>query len=332
MRKFIAIILILTILLLTYTGCANGKNDSKDAKEKIRVVLDWLPNTNHTGIYVAKDKGYFSEEGLEVEIVQPPEGGALTLLASGDAQFGISFQEEIAAALTAEDALPVKAVAAIIQHNTSGIISLKENGIESPKGMEGKKYATWSMPIEQAIIKNVITKDGGDFTKIVMIPNTVTDVITALQTDIDAVWIYYAWDGIATEIAGLDTNYFYFKDIDPVLDFYTPVIVSNTNYLNENPEIAKKFLRAVTKGYEYAIENPKSAAEILVKIVPEIDLNLAIKSQEYLAGEYKAEASQWGIIDAERWDNFYKWMYDNNLISKKIEPGEGFTNEYLPEK
>ena len=172
MRKFIAIILILTILLLTYTGCANGKNDSKDAKEKIRVVLDWLPNTNHTGIYVAKDKGYFSEEGLEVEIVQPPEGGALTLLASGDAQFGISFQEEIAAALTAEDALPVKAVAAIIQHNTSGIISLKENGIESPKGMEGKKYATWSMPIEQAIIKNVITKDGGDFTKIVMIPNT----------------------------------------------------------------------------------------------------------------------------------------------------------------
>ncbi|EPZ62385.1 NMT1/THI5 like family protein [[Clostridium] sordellii ATCC 9714] len=90
------------------------------------MVLDWTPNTNHTGLYVALEKGYFKDEGLNVEIVQPSEGGASTLVATGKADFGISYQEEVTFAKTSKDPLPIKAVATILQHNTSGFASPKE--------------------------------------------------------------------------------------------------------------------------------------------------------------------------------------------------------------
>ncbi|MGL4346310.1 MAG: ABC transporter substrate-binding protein [Cellulosilyticaceae bacterium] len=300
------------------------------AENKVTMVLDWVPNTNHTGMYVALEKGYYEEAGLEVEIMQPPEGGALALVASGKAEFAVSFQEEIGPALTAENPLPVVAVASIIDHNMSGIISLKEKGIDSPSKLEGMRYASWDTPFERAILTDIITSDGGDFDKVKLIPNTVTDVISALQTDIDAVWVYYGWDGVATELAGLETNYIPFREINPVFDFYTPVIASSEQYLSQNPEQAKKFLEATAKGYEYAITNPEEAAKILVKHAPEIDEALAVASQKYLANEYKAEKQNWGTIDGERWASFYTWMYEEQLISKDLKT-EGFTNDYLPQ-
>ena len=276
------------------SGQANGAADGE--KKDITFVLDWTPNTNHTGLYVAEKLGYFDEAGLNVTIVQPPEDGATTMVASGQAQFGIDFQDYLAPVYTSDEEVPVTAVATIIQHNTSGIISLKEDGIESPKGLEGKNYATWGLQLEQAIIKNVVTADGGDFDKVNLIPEYVTDVPTALQQDIDAVWVYYAWDGISTKVAGLDTNMFYFKDITPEFDYYSPVIIANTDFLADDPDTAKAFLNAVRKGYEYAIENPDDAADILCEAVPELDPEMVKESQEWLADQYKAEVDQWGYI------------------------------------
>ncbi len=309
------------------SGQANGAADGE--KKDITFVLDWTPNTNHTGLYVAEKMGYFDEAGLNVTIVQPPEDGATTMVASGQAQFGIDFQDYLAPVYTSDEEVPVTAVAAIIQHNTSGIISLKEDGIESPKGLEGKNYATWGLQLEQAIIKNVVTADGGDFDKVNLIPEYVTDVPTALQQDIDAVWVYYAWDGISTKVAGLDTNMFYFKDITPEFDYYSPVIIANTDFLADDPDTAKAFLNAVRKGYEYAIENPDDAADILCEAVPELDPEMVKESQEWLADQYKAEVDQWGYIDPERWNAFYNWLNENGLSEKEIPENCGFTNEYL---
>lgn len=330
-KKFMALMAIIAIVL-GLAGCAptNSAESTPQAPEKINFVLDWIPNTNHSGVYVAKELGYFKDAGLEVEIIQPPEGGALPLVAAGKAEFCVSFQEEIAAALTANSPLDVVAVGTILQHNTSGIISLKKDNIISPKDMEDKVYATWDTPIEKAILKQVITKDGGNYDKVKMIPSTVTDVISALQSDVDAVWVFYGWDGVATELKGLETNFFMFKDIEPVLDFYTPVIAASQSYLQTNGETTKKFLAAVAKGYEYAIANPEEAAKILVKHAPEVDIDLAVASQRYLADQYKAEVEQWGYIDQKRWDSFYNWMYNKQLIPRKIETGKGFTNAYLP--
>ena len=330
-KRFIAF-MVIVLMVIGLAGCAQTGTDKPTqlAPKKITFVLDWTPNTNHTGVYLAQELEYFKDSGLEVEIIQPPEGGALPLVAAGKAEFSVSFQEEIAAAITSDSPLDVVAVGTILQHNTSGIISLKNDNILSPKDMENKVYATWDTPIEKAILKQVITKDGGNYDNVKIIPSTVTDVISALQSNVDAVWIYYGWDGVATKLKGLDTNFFAFKDKEPVLDYYTPVIAASQTYLNENGDTTKKFLAAVAKGYEYAIKNPEEAAKILVKHAPEVDINLATASQKYLADQYKAEVKQWGYIDQKRWDNFYTWMYENQLISKKLEAGKGFTNEYLP--
>lgn len=300
--------------------------------EKITFVLDWTPNTNHTGLYMAESLGYFEDQGLEVEIVQPPEGGADALVASGRAQFGVSFQDSMAPGVAGDNALPTTAVAALIQHNTSGIISRKGEGMDTPKGLEGKKYATWDGPIEVAMIQNVVEQDGGDFSKVEMIPSTVTDEVSALESgSVDAIWIFYAWAGVKFELTGAETDYFAFKDINPVFDYYTPVVIANNEFLEEEPEIAKKFLTALRDGYEYAIENPQEAADILCEAAPELDPELVLASQEYLKDQYKAEVSQWGYIDPERWNAFYEWLNENGLTEAEIPENVGFSNDYLPE-
>ena len=326
-------------LAASVLGCSGEESASSSSPaesqtqgtETVNFVLDWTPNTNHTGLYVAQELGYFKDEGLEVNILQPPEDGATALVGSGKADFGIDFQDSLAPAFDPETAIPVTAVAAVIQHNTSGMISLQSKGITSPKKLEGMTYATWDMPVEKAMIQYVMEKDGGDYSKLNMVPTNVQDVVTALNTNIDAVWIYYAWDGIATQVKGIETNYWEFKDIDPVFDYYTPVIIANNEFLKEKPEIAKKFLSAVQKGYEYAIENPEKAGEILCKADETLDQEIVQESQKWLASRYKAEVSRWGYIDPERWNAFYQWLYDQKLVQNEIPDGTGFSNDYLPE-
>ena len=322
--KKISKILILCLILVLAVSCGKSKNN-----QKIKIVLDWVPNTNHTGLYVAKDLGYFKEAGLDVEIVQPPEGSTTALIGAGGAEFGISFQDTLAKSFAKESPVPVTAVAAILQHNTSGIISLKEKGIDSPKKLEGKKYATWEDNIEQAILKKLVTDDKGDFSKVKLIPYTITDVVTGLKTDVDAVWVYYAWDGIATERAGLQTNFLKIRDYGEELDYYSPVIIANNDFLKKNPEIVKKVLKAIKKGYEYAMKNPEESAKILVKNSPELDINLVTASQKWISKEYQSDAKEWGIIDGNRWNRFYEWLYKNKAVEREIPKNFGYSNEYL---
>ncbi len=324
MKKTIALILTFILILAVLPAC---KKD--EGKTDITFVLDWTPNTNHTGIYVALEKGYYEEAGLNVTVQQPPEDGAASLVASGQAQFGVDFQDYLAPAYALEEPLPVTAVAALIQHNTSGIISLGETGIDSPKMLESHSYATWGLPVEQSMIQTCMEKDGGDFSKLELIPSTVTDVVSALKTNVDSVWIYYAWDGIACEVAGLDTNYFAFSDIEKDFDYYTPVIIASNSFLESDPEAAKAFLEATEKGYRDAIKNPEEATDILIKHAPELDREIVLASQKWLADKYIDDASDWGIFEAQRWDAFFDYLWENKLIEREIADGYGFTNDYL---
>lgn len=336
-KKILAGILVTTLATTTLLFGCGKKEDSTGAstgeKEKITFMLDWTANTNHTGLYVAEKLGYFDEAGLEVEIVECSEAGAEASVASGAADFGVSFQDYLVPAYSAEEGsrLPITTVAALIQHNTSGIVSLKETGIESAKDMSGHSYATWDLPIEQAIIKKVVNDDGGNFDDIELISTYVEDIKAALSSDIDSVWIYYAWDGIACELGGLDTNFFLFTDYGKELDEYSPVIIANDDFLKNKPEVTKKFLAAVEKGYKYAIENPEDAAEILVDANDGLDPEICKASQKWLADQYVADAAKWGVIDKDRWDAFYTWVYENDLCEYEIPSGYGFSNDYLPE-
>jgi ABC-type nitrate/sulfonate/bicarbonate transport system substrate-binding protein len=315
---------VFTLTVFTLAGCNKESNP-----DDIRVVLDWTPNTNHTGLFIAQEKGWFTEEGLNVQIIQPPEDGALVLVGSGNVQFGFDFQETMGPAVAREhNALPVQAVAAIISHNTSGIMSFTDTGISRPRDLAGRRFASWETPLVTAIIKEIVENDGGDFNAVQMIPNFATDAFSALESDIDAIWVYYAWDGIAAEVNGYDINFIDFGKLDPRFDFYTPVLVANTDWLNNNPERAKKFMRALSKGYTFAIENPAEAGEILLQKAPELDRQLVMKSQEYLASRYQSDALRWGEIDSERWGNFYRWMFEQGLLEKDV-GSANFTNDFL---
>ncbi len=302
---------------------------------KITFCLDWTPNTNHTGIYAAQALGYFEEEGLDVEIVQPPENGAVLMCAAGQAQFAIDAQDTMAAALDQDEPLGITAVAAMIQHNTSGILSRAGDGIDSPKGLEGKVYSTWESPIEMKMIEYVMAQDGGDFSKVTLIPNDITDEPAALAArQTDAVWVFYGWSGINAQVEGVDCDYWSFADISPELDYYTPVIVANDSFLEESPDVAKAFLRAAARGYEYAASHPKEAADMLIEGDSTGSLSgsedLIYQSQEWLSGRYIDDADRWGVIDEDRWNAFYGWLSENELTQHDL-TGKGFSNEFLPD-
>lgn len=335
LKKILAMLLCAG-MLFSFASCADKSQSDANGEdlEKITLCLDWTPNTNHTGIYVALAKGYFKEAGLDVTVVQPSESTSAAMCAAGQAQFAVEAQDTLAAAFTTDEPLGVTAVAALLQHNTSGIISRKGEGMDRPKGLENHTYSTWDSPIELAMLKAVVEKDGGDFSKVKLIPNNITDEAGALKEhQTDAVWIYYGWSGVAAQLSGLEFDYFSFIDIDPVFDYYTPILIGNNAYMEQNPESTKALLAALKKGYEYAIANPEEAAQILVDGDTtgslKDSLQLVTESQKWISEQYKAEVEQWGYIDPARWDAFYQWLWDNQLIEKELPAGTGFTNEYL---
>ena len=159
------------------------------------------------------------------------------------------------------------------------------------------------------------------------------DFFTAVKRDIDFSWIYYGWTGIeggASEGSpgrqSPDP-----KDLDPVLDFYTPTIITNEEMIRKDPDTIKKFLKAVKKGYEFAIDHPEEAADILIEAVPESDPELVRKSQQWISKQYRADSPAWGVQREVVWVDFTNWMWKHRLIEKKIDPAKAFTNEFLPQ-
>ncbi len=337
-RRF-KLILFLSLAAITIftliTGCGKaGQQDSvtepvKSETQKITIVLDWVPNTNHTGIYVARDRGYYSEAGLEAEIVQPTEGGSADLIAAGKGEFGISYQEQVTYARTASPSLPVVAIAAILPHNTSGFASMKEKNIVSPKDFENKTYGGWGSPVEDAMLRELMEKYNADFSKLSIVNIGASDFITSVQRDVDFSWIYYGWDGIASEVKNFEINFMLLQDFDERLDFYTPTIIISEETLAAKKELVKKFLDATRKGYIYAIENPDESAEILLKNAPELDREIVLRSQQYLSSKYMPENRKWGYMEEKIWKNFSEWMFENELITQKLDYKNAYTNEFL---
>ncbi|WP_335873006.1 ABC transporter substrate-binding protein [Bacillus sp. 2205SS5-2] len=317
-------------IIFILAGCGNEEESNTSSKElkKISVVLDWTPNTNHTGLYVAKDRGYFKDEGLDVEIILPGEAGADQLVASGKADFGISYQESITRARV-ED-VPLVSIAAIIQHNTSGFASPSGKEILSPKDFEGKTYGGWGDPVEKAVMESVMKSENSEVDKVEFVNMGSSDFFTAVKRDIDFAWIYYGWTGIEAELRGEELNMVYLTDYSNKLDYYTPVLATNESKIEDDPEVVKAFLAAVSKGYRDSIENPDEAAEVLLTAVPDLDEELVKKSQSWLADKYQADAPRWGEQKTEIWENYANWMFENGLMEQKLEANEAFTTQFLP--
>lgn len=324
-KKLLLVGVLLSVCLTA--GCSAEKGTDKTT---LKVVLDYLPNTNHTGLYVALSKGYFAQEDLDIEIIQPGEDTtSMAIVASGKADFGFSYQEDVTFALSQEEPMPIQAIATVMQHNTSGIVVPKDSTIKSPKDFENKTYAGWQSLSEEAVLHALMKQYGADPNRLKIVGSDGSG-LKQLQHGIDFIWEFRGWALIKADLEGMDYEFYPLNAWNQDLDYYTPVVISNLQMLNNETETVRKFMRALTKGYTYATQHVEEAAKILHEYIPEYPLEFLKKSQEYVSQEYMKDTTTWGVMKDEVWNNYTKFMLDQGLINTFISADQQATNQYLP--
>lgn len=322
------LVALLTFLLIVLPACS--QESTQQDKHKVTLVLDWEPNTNHTGLYVAKVKGYFQKQGLDVEIIQPGNVTVEQLVASGKADFGISTQESLTYARL--EGIPLVSIGAILQHNTSGFASPIEKQIKRPRDFVGKTYGAFGSIVEKPMITTLMKEDQASSTNVKM--NNVGNIefLTAFKKGIDFMWIYQGWQGIEAELRGMKLNMIYLTDYSRDLDYYTPLIATSEKMIQQHPETVKKFMEAVSQGYQFAIKDPQASADILLQTNKRLNPKLVKRSQAWLSPRYQAEAPVWGYQKKEVWANYTRWLKENGVIKKNMDVEKAFTNQFLPQK
>jgi len=333
MKHWMRYLAIAAVAPVALTACGDDDDDNGEDLRPVTVMLDWTPNTNHLGIYVAKAEGWYEDAGLDVEIVEPGAGGVAQLVAQGAAQFGISVQESVIPA-RAED-VPIVSIAAIVQHNTSSLMSLAEDGIEEPGDLAGKAYGGFGGALETALIRQLAECGGGNPDDVEFKDVGNVDYLVGMDRDqYDFVWIFDGWDGIrASELEGADVNFLHFIDyLDCIPDWYTPVIITSESLIADDPEVVRAFMEATSRGYESAMDDPAAAAETLLEAAPELDEQLVKASAEYLSTRFVDDGRQWGLQDEAIWTGFVDFLVDAGLLDAPIDVESAYTNEFLPEK
>lgn len=298
----------------------------------VTLMLDWVPNTNHTGLYVAQAKGYFQAAGLNVKIIQPGEVYPEQAVASGAADFGVSFQEQVTLARAANPPSPLVSLAAIIQHNTSGFASPAGKNVQSPADFAGLKYGSFGSPFEEPTLRVLMECAKGDYSRLQIVNIGSSDPVALLAAkQVDLAWIFYGWEGIQAKQQGLALNYVMLSDhTDCIPDYYTPILITSEKMIKDRPEVVRAFMKAVSQGYQDAIKNPGDAAAILLKAVPELDAKLVNESQAWLSPRYQADAPRWGEQKLSVWQGYSDWMAKNKIIDQPIDAQAAFTNDFLP--
>jgi ABC-type nitrate/sulfonate/bicarbonate transport system substrate-binding protein len=325
--KRLSVILTLIITLFTLTSCS-----SSEEKEltPVTFMLDWVPNTNHTGIFVAEAKGYFKEEGLDVSIIQPGEVYPEAAVVGGAADFGISFQEQVT--LARADGIPLVSIAAVLQHNTSGFASLAEINVTDPADFEGLRYGSFGSPFEVPTLKVLMECAGGDFDKLEIVNTGYADPLALMsERKTDLGWIFYGWQAFQAEQQDIEINVVMMKDwFDCIPDYYTPIVITSEDTISSRPEIVRAVVGALSRGYEFAVKNPDDAADILIAAVPELDPELVKASQNWISQYYQADTPRWGEQKESVWQGYSDWMVENSILQKSISGRDAFTNEFLP--
>ena len=222
------------------------------------LALDWTPNTNHTGIYVALSKGWYADEGINLKLL--PYSANVSpdvLVSSGKADVGISSTEGIVA--DAATGQPVVSIAAIIQHNTSALVTLASSGLNRPRDLDGKIYGGFGAPYESAVVGEIIQHDGGTgkFKNVTL----GVDAMQALEShQVDFVWVFEGWEVIQAQRQGVKLNVFPITNYG-VPDYYTPNIITSPNEITQKSDLLRRFMAATTRGYDYARANPDAAAQ-----------------------------------------------------------------------
>lgn len=293
----------------------NSQQNSAEKKlDEITLALDWTPNTNHTGLYVAKNKGYYADEGIELKLLPYSTSASSDVLVSAKkADVGIGFSEGVVS--NAAGDAPVTSIAAIIATNTSSIVTRKSDDISSLKQLDGKIYGGYGAPFEEAVLRAAIKNDGGEgkFKNVAVS----TAPLQALESgQVDFVWVFDGWEKIQAERSGFAVDTFPIIE-HGIPDYYTPTIISSPDTIAGKEALLKRFMKATAKGYEFARKNPRDAAQILIAEAPKgtfEDEDLVYASQEFLSSKYQTPGKPWGVQEESYWRNYPRFMLDNDAV------------------
>lgn len=295
----------------------------------VSLRLDWTPWSLHTFLFVAKEKGYFTDENLEVNLYVPsnPED-TIKLVAAGQDHFGLSYQ--IDTILGRSEELPVVSLAAIVQHPLNVILSLKDSGITKPSDLKGKKIGSPLIPSDDAYLEKILGDVGlrkSDYSVIDVGFNLVQPLLTK---QVDAViGTYSVWEKIQIEMEGFEVNVMKLQD-HGVPDFYESVLITHEKLIQENPDLIRRFMRATWKGIDYTLAHPTEALEILLKQNPDLRKELAEQALIQLIPLMKDNVPKVGWQTEAKWQELQDFMWNMGLIKQKTEITRMFTNEFLP--
>ncbi|MFW7413528.1 ABC transporter substrate-binding protein [Demequina sp. SO4-18] len=312
------------------TTAAVAPSDEPAEPTPVSIVLDWTPNTNHSGLYLALANGWYEDAGLDVTVIEPGETSGLQLLAAGQADFAYSVAEGLLPARAA--GADVVSVAAVIEHNTSSLLSLTEDGIERPRDLEGKRYGSYGSGLEEAIISSLVACDGGDPALVEHTPLVSNDFRIGLTQDqFDAAWVFDAWDTVRLgEVDDLDVSTIAFRDwFECIPDWYTPLLATSAEHIEAAPDTVSAFVDVTARGYAAAMDDPQAAADALMAAAPELDEELVAASTRWLADQYSETPEAWGVQQESTWTEFSQWLADGDILNGDPEVDGAWTNDFL---
>lgn len=321
---------VIGVIILVVAGYILVKQNSpKEPAEltKVSMALDWFPWSEHVGFFIAKERGYFADEGLDVELRVPPDPATIfQTVAAGVDDFGINVKSDLLVAR--EQGMPVVSIMALVQHPLSAIMALKESGIEEPKDLAGKKIGWTGLPQHERMMNTILKKHGLSLEDVVMI-NVGFDLVPALiGKQVDALAMgFWAYESIVSEREGFPVNIMKVDEYG-IPDFYELVVLTNEDTIRDNPELVQKFVKAVTRGYEDAIRDPEGAVQILKQTNPEVDVEIERRSTELQIPLWKS-AKGFGWQEEQKWVEFAQWMKENGWLSQDVDARQAFTNRFV---
>lgn len=301
--------------------------------KKLRLALDWTPNTNHTGFFVSQEKGFYGDAGIELDIQSPLDDNYSTTPAKklelGDTDLAIAPSESLISYRTKAKPFAMQAIAALLQEDASAIATLKSSGISRPKELDGKSYASYGARYEDQIVKQMIQNDGGKGVLKCHYPDKLGIWNTLVEGTYDATWIFTAWEDVEAENRGIELNTFKLGDYG-IPYGYSPVVCAAENMIESDSDLLESFLQATKRGFELSISNPQHAVDILKPHLTEHDqkhLNL-LKSQQIINNYYVKDGS-WGVMDSGVFDTFIEWLKVQKLVPNSLSADLLYTNECL---